>query len=60
MVHSGMASIRPVQIWIYIVASSQGPEGLLSSRNSVVFRGSENRSQSGIQLVGKGVTEEKV
>ena len=59
-VQSGMASMRPMEIWINIVASSQGPEGVPSSGDSGVCSGSGYIPRAGIQLVGKGGTEEEV
>ena len=52
--------MHPMEIWIDIVAISQGSEGVSYNRDSGVCRGSGNRSRAGIQLVGKGGTEEEV
>ena len=52
--------MRPIEIWIDIVARSQGPEEVSSIRYRGVCRGSGNIPQAGIQLVGKGGTEEEV
>ena len=50
----------PMEISIDIVAISQVPEGVSSIGYSTVYRGSVNRPQAGIQLVGKGSIEEEV
>ena len=50
----------PMEIWIDIMEISQGPEGVSSSGDRKVFRGSGNRPQAGIQMVVKGATEEYV
>ena len=59
-VQSGMAAMRPMERWINIVAISQGPKGVSSSGYSRVCRGSGNITRAGIQLVGKGGTEEEI
>ena len=50
----------PMEICIDIIAISQGPEGVSSSGDRKVFRGSGNRPRAGIQMVVKGGTEEYV
>ena len=52
--------MRPMEIWINIVASSQGSEEVSSIRYIVVCRGSGNRFLAGVQLVGKCGIEEEV
>ena len=54
LIHSRMAAMHPMERWINIVTRSQGSEGLPSSGDSGVCRGSENKSQAGYQLAGKG------
>ena len=50
----------PMQIWVDIVESSQGYEGVSSIRDIVACRDLGNISQAVIQLVGKGVIEEYI
>ena len=50
----------PMEICIDIIAISQGPEGVSSSGDRKVFRGSGNRPRAGIQMAGRGGTEEYV
>ena len=59
-VHSGISAMHPMEIWINIVASSQGAEGVSSSGYSGVCHRSVNIPRAGIQLVGKVSTEEEV
>ena len=59
-IHCRMVAMRPMERWIDIVAIYQGPEGVSSSGDSRVFRGSRNIPRSGIQLVGRSGTEEEV
>ena len=59
-VNSGMAAMRPMERWIYIVKISQGHEGKSYSAYIVVYHRSGYRPRSGIKLVGKGGTEEEI
>ena len=49
-----------MEIWIDIVVSSQGYEGVSSGRDRGVYGGSVNISRSDIILVGKGGIEEDI
>ena len=55
-----MTAMITMEIWVNIVEISQGYEGVSSSRDSGVCRGSVNISRAGIQLVGKGDIEEEI
>ena len=57
-VHSEMEAMHPMERCIGIVEISQEPEGFPSSGDIGLFHGSGNIPQAGIQLEGKGLTEE--